>query len=349
MIDKKSVKVIIAFRSYATDPHVSHAGLGIAAINTTKTLNQHGIWANVWPIVSEQELEMRLDLTPGITHVTIQAPWVRTATLARIANKFPDVQFAVNCHSNVGFLQAEPQAVTKMLELLDLEQASNNVHAAGNNQPFVDWIKFAYQRPCTILPNLYYVDDMADTFRPAYQGGNLRIGIFGAPRAQKNVMTGVAGAIQIAQMMKAQTEIWVNIGRLEGVGKTIFDAAKRAIAPNPFTTVKEFSWASWPEFRRHVGSMHLLIQASYTESFNQVTADGVVTGVPTVCSTAIRWAPDYWKADVDCADSVAQVGHSLLRDPLAHRDGLEALRDHNTLGLHDWMKYISGKSFKKEI
>lgn len=339
-------KVALVYRSYAHNPHVSHAGLGVCAINTAKTLNQHNIDCEVWPIAEKEQIEFKLSTRTDITHIVIQAPWVPSAYLAQLASWFPQVQFAVNCHSNVGFLQTEPQAVTLVLDLMELEQSSSNIHVSGNSQQFTDWIKYAYQAPCTTLPNLYYVDRHADTPRPGYGGGVLRIGIFGAPRPQKNVMTGVAGAIQIAQMMKTQTEIWVNTGRLESHGKTILEAARRAIARNPYTTLKEFPWAQWPEFRRFVGSMHLLIQASYTESFNQVTADGIVTGVPAVVSDAIRWAPDYWKADADSAESVAQVGFSLLRDPLAHRDGLEALRDHNRLGLHDWKYYLDQKAFK---
>jgi hypothetical protein len=45
--------------------------------------------------------------------------------------------------------------------------------------------------------------------------------------------------------------------------------------------------------------MHLLIQVSYTESFNMVTADGVLEGVPSVTSDAkvsldVGSAADRW-------------------------------------------------------
>ena len=339
----KDVKLIIAHRSYGNDGSVSHAGLGICAINTAKTLNAHGVKTYVWPVTGTDLLQKNLAATPNITHVLIQAPWIETKVLANIAARYPDIQFAVNCHSNVGFLQTEPQAVTKVLDLIELEQVTSNIHCSGNSQHFCDWVWEAYQAPAEHLPNLYYLDELAQSPRPVWNGGTLRIGIFGAPRAQKNVMTGVAGAIQIAQMLKTHTEIWVNSGRNESHGKTILEAARRAISRNPFCELKEYPWAWWPEFRKHVGSMNLLIQASYTESFNQVTADGIATGVPSVVSPAIRWAPDYWKCDVDSADSVAQIGRMLIGNPLAHRDGLWALQNHNTLGLLAWKNYLKGK------
>ena len=341
----REVNVAIVHRSYETSPNVSHAGLGICAINTSKTLNQNRIVSQVWPLSSADKIEENLNENPGVTHVVIQAPWVPTNDLYKLVTKFNRIQFAVNCHSNVGFLQTEPNAMTRMIDLLELQQATNNIHCSGNTSFFTDWMTNAYQAPCTLLPNLYYLDAHADTHRPLWNGGLLKIGIFGAPRPQKNVMTAVAGAIELAQMLKAQTEIWVNSGRNETHGKTILEACRRAIARNPYCTFKEYPWAFWPEFRRHIGSMNILFQPSYTESFNQVSADGVATGVPSVVGPAIRWAPKYWKCDTDSAHSVAIVGHALLHNPYAQRDGLMALRHHNEWGLTYWEKFLRGRNY----
>ena len=81
-------------------------------------------------------------------------------------------------------------------------------------------------------------------------------------------------------------------------------------------------WQSWPKFRKTVAHMHLLLQPSYTESFNMVTADGVAEGVPSVVSEAIDWAPEDWKADVDDVLDIARTGRKLLFDPRAAHDGL---------------------------
>lgn len=343
----KRIRVAIVYRSTTDAPGCSHAGLGICAINSSKTLNQHKIHCHSWPVVNAESIITRLRAAPDTSHVVIQAPWVATEKLFQMGQLFPDVQFLVNCHSNVGFLQAEPEAMKKMLELVDLEQSSPNLHCGGNSEEFCNWVRMAYQAPCTCLPNLYHLNAHAEAHRPLWNGGLLRIGIFGAPRPQKNVLTGVAGAIEIAQSLKAQTEIWVNAGRDESHGKTILKACRMAIDRNPFCTYKEFPWAPWPEFRRHVSSMNLLIQASYTESFNQVTADGIATGVPSVVSPAIRWAPKHWMCDVDSANSVAHVGRALITSPYTQRDGLKALREHNYFGLVEWKRYLSGKDFKE--
>jgi hypothetical protein len=51
--------------------------------------------------------------------------------------------------------------------------------------------------------------------------------------------------------------------------------------------VVERNWQSWPQFLATVGSMDLLLQPSYTEGFNMVTADGIAQGAASVVSDAI--------------------------------------------------------------
>jgi hypothetical protein len=339
-VNTLSVKVILIYKSYTTNPNVSHAGLGICAINTSKTLIQANIASEVWPIETETQIAPKIALDPTITHVVIQAPWVSLTTLNTLAQAYTSIQFAVNCHSNVGFLQTDPYSMANLLQVMDLEQTTANIHVAGNSQLFTNWMGQAYQSKCTLLPNLYYLDNGDVPSQNLWTGGPLRIGIFGAPRPQKNVMTGVAAAILIAQKMKAHTEIWVNSGRNETHGKTILQACQTAISRNPFCSYNEFPWAPWPQFRAFVGTMDLLIQVSYSESFNQVTADGIATGVPSVVGSAIRWAPSDWIADTDDPGDVAKTGMYLLRDPLASWEGLQALNQYNQRSLQTWKKYL---------
>jgi len=84
----------------------------------------------------------------------------------------------------------------------------------------------------------------------------------------------------------------------------------------------------------------LLLQPSYTESFNMVTADGVAEGVPSVVSEAIDWAPEHWKAKSDDVLDIARIGRHLLSDTRAAHDGYEALQHHNCEGLKAWMGYL---------
>jgi hypothetical protein len=108
----------------------------------------------------------------------------------------------------------------------------------------------------------------------------------------------------------------------------------------PGVKLIENGWQSWPKFRQTVAHMHLLLQPSYTESFNMVTADGVVEGVPSVVSSAIDWAPEHWKADIDDVLDIARAGRYLLRDPNAAQEGMDALVSHNRDGITAWLSFL---------
>jgi len=333
-------RLILAYKNFAAHRHISHIGLGVSALNTCKVLRRAGVAADVWPIVSAAELRDRLKDDPA-THVVVSAPWIPTMELHLLSRANSSTRFAVNCHSNVGFLQADSNAVRLVREAMEVEAASHNFHLSGNSQKFCRWVRSAYTRPCTYLPNLYYLDSDSLPWRPLYAGGTLRIGAFGATRPLKNFMSAAGAALEITHRYKANLELWLSAGRVEGGGDTILRSARAMLEGLPNVKLVENGWQSWPKFRQSVAHMHLLLQPSYTESFNMVTADGVAEGVPSVVSHAIDWAPEHWKAMMDDVLDIARVGRYLLTDPYAPQEGMEALKQHNDDGLKSWQGFLS--------
>ena len=98
-------------------------------------------------------------------------------------------------------------------------------------------------------------------------------------------------------------------------------------------------WCGWPEFRKTVADMDLLIHPSYTETFNMVSADGISQGIPVVGSEAISWLPKHWKADSDDALQIAEVGLRLLQSG-AHA-GVKALEKHNEKSFESWKHFLN--------
>jgi len=333
------VNVVLAYKNFAANRNISHIGLGVAAINTAKVLRREGIHADVWPIVSAGDLRARLEASPA-EHVIISAPWIPTVELQALANRFPATQFAVNCHSNVGFLQADRNGVRLVRETMELELGSSNVHLAGNSRRFCDWVRSAFGAPCAYLPNLYWLENEHPLPRQPFAGGTLRIGVFGATRPLKNLMSAAGAALELARNLRVQLELWLSAGRAEGGGEGVLLAVKEMIAGLPHVSLVLNGWQSWPNFRKTVAHMHLLLQPSYTESFNMVTADGVAEGVPSVVSHAIDWAPESWKAHVDNVLDIARVGRHLLFDARAPHEGLRALTAYVADGMHSYRQYF---------
>ena len=330
-------RVIMAYKNFAANKNISHIGLGVAALTTAKMLRYQGITAEVWPIVNAGDLRSRLNDT--ISHVIVSAPWIPSVEWLRMTGDFPNIRFAVNCHSNVGFLQADTYGVKLVREAMEIERSTWNFHVAGNSRKFCRWVRDAYEVPCMYLPNLYHLDSDRVPARPLYQSGTLRIGAFGATRPLKNFMSAAAAALEIASRLRTDLELWVSSGRTEG-GSGVLDAVRAMLNGLPNVKLMEAGWQSWPAFRTTVRHMHLLMQPSYTESFNMVTADGIAEGVPSVVSEAIDWAPHHWKAAVDDVWDIARVGRTLLTDRLAAEDGLNALKNHNVDGLKAWHSFL---------
>lgn len=336
------MRVVLAYKNFAANRNISHIGLGVAAINTAKVLRRAGIRTEVWPIVDASDLRERLIASPA-EQVIISAPWIPSPALQSLANDFSDTQFAVNCHSNVGFLQADRNGVKLTREVMELEMGTHNIHLAGNCSRFCEWVRASFAAPCAYLPNLYYLDEHAARTRDGYKGGVLRIGAFGATRPLKNLMSAAGAALEIARNVNAPLEFWLSGGRAEGGGETVLASIKELMQGLPNVSLVLNGWQSWPKFRQVVGHLHLLLQPSYTESFNMVTADGVVEGVPSVVSEAIDWAPRHWKADVDDVRDIARVGRHLLLDYKSAAEGLHALKQYVREGIAVYREYFGSE------
>jgi hypothetical protein len=336
----ETVRVVLIHKNFV-GTGVTHVGLGISAGAIAKTLRQRGpytrgIWAEVWPAQSAKQIVERLRASNAqadaqgvirVSHVEIAAPWIETADLAAMAGEFPEVMWTVVCHSNVGFLNADPHAIHLMQELADLQIASHNIFTAGNSRKFTDWATETWGVHMVWLPNLY---NLAETFpeqvRKSWDGNSvLKVGLFGAQRPLKNLVTSAAAVATLARWFEVPIELHVSSGRAEGAN---FNALRELTGRRRDLKVIYTGWLPWPEFRQYLRGMDLGLQVSYTESFNNVAADFIAEGIPVVISDAIDWAPRGWQAKADDPLDVARVAEYLLRSPIAIRDGQRALREY---------------------
>ena len=340
------MNVILAYHNRPAAHHVSHIGLGVSALNTAKILRENGIPTNLWAVLGTKEIQEKISAATANgqrpTHIVICAPWLPTLDLQILIFGNTDIQFAVTCHSNVGFLSADPSAITNFRSMLSLEQGALNFSAAGNSQRFCSWITASYGRPCTWLPNLYFMENESPMYRRPWTGGDLNIGAFGAVRPLKNTLSAVAAALILHADLNVQINFHINVGRIEGGGTVVRSIEEMTANVPNFNLIKD-PWYQWPQFRQLIKRMNILIQPSYTESFNMVTADGAAECIPSVVSDAIDWAPAEWQAEVDDAVNIAYVAKNLLNDMHSGAKGFRALRSHNDNGLISWKNWVSGK------
>jgi hypothetical protein len=345
--ERETARVALVYKNFGLNRNVSHVGLGISAMQNQRALRAAGYAAEVRALGSGSELLRLLDEDRRtarlahhvpITHVVVSAPWIASGELAAMAQAHPDVVFAVLSHSNVGFLQADPRAIALLREGADLARAIGNFRIGANAASLRNWWEATYQTPMLLLPNMYPFEPVRN--RRMWSGGTLRIGCFCAIRPYKNVLTAAAAALEVGVRLRASDlEFWISGGRTEG-GGTIPQAIHEMYVNVPRAKVVANHWESWPRFLDTVGSMDLLMQPSYTETFNVVTADGIARGVPSVVGEAIAWAPKNWRASTDETRDLADRAVALLHDPGAVEQGVDALNASNEAALREWREFL---------
>lgn len=341
----KQIRLGLVFKDFASWLlDTSSVGLNVAGYTTAQVLREHGVNVTVFPVRHNVDLVNAINRyneanEHPLTHLVISAPWLSPFDLEILIQHFKDIQFVILSHSNVGFLQADACGVELLRAYQDLEDRYLNLRVGGNSRQFVKWLEAAYHKRAILLPNLYSTKD-AQLTKQWDSVSSLKVGAFGAVRPYKNFMTAAAAALVIHSITGVPVEFHMSAGG-EGDGDRVSVAIEAMLKDTGVTLVKH-GWSYWYDFIKLVASMDLMIQVSYTESFNLITADGVLAGVPSVVSSAIRWAPSSWKADVDDAIDVARKGVLLLKMPPSNK-GIKALTSSNENGIVKWFEFLNIK------
>lgn len=337
-----NVHVAIAFKDFAYWIGYSSVGLNVAAITAARELNRCGIMTEVFGVRHNVDLFYKIrdaqESNSPLTHVVIMAPWISPLDLKALAKHFRHIQFVVQSHCNVGALHGDLRGTGNLRNYMDLGFSHPNIHVAGNSARFVRWARRAYDAPVFLLPNLYPLERVRTYIKPLQSPIN--IGTFGAMRLEKNFITAAAAALAIQKTLNLAVNFHITVGG-ETHTKRILDTIHQMTDGVPGFTLVTHRWMPWDKFSQLISRMDILLQPSYTESFNMVTADGIANGVPSVVSTAITWAPEEWKADSDDALDIAQRGVWLLEHPACARlQGYHVLDAQNAAGVRFWKEYL---------
>jgi hypothetical protein len=337
---ESNVSLALFFKDFAHWVRSSCVGLNVAGYTTAAYLRAHGITAHAFAVRNNVDVVNAIDKYNAshdpLTHVVISAPWLSLHDMKSLISHFSEIQFAVLSHSNVGFLQADPNGVELFRKYAELARTHKNLAVGGNNSSFTNWFRAAYNEYCILLPNLYPVKRIRSK---RWHGALLKIGALGAIRPEKNFMTAAAAAVAIQASLNVPMELHMSTGGA-GFKSLTLSAIDEMIEAIPNVTLVRHHWVHWDEFVELIGSMDLNIQVSYTESFNMVTADSISKGVPVVCSPVIYWAPESWKANPDDAMEVAARGLQLLARNQG-TIGSDSLIKHNLRSLRHWSDFLA--------
>jgi glycosyltransferase involved in cell wall biosynthesis len=335
------MKVLVAFKSPKADnPQACHVGLGVTATNIVMSLREMRIEADA-RAVSNGEYLWAMIAAGTYTHVVLCAPFIDAAFLAKLFAAFPRISFSLVYHSNLGFLSQDRFAVASLAQYVELQKKARNFVVGSNSSELALAVPDATGDDFTYLPNLFHLPHHIRRTRPQWKLGMvLNVGLFGAARVLKNWLTATVATMIMSRVIRDTVNLHVSTSRDEGSEHTRANMAD-LVAMNPSVRLIDVPWMDNDDFRRYLYSMDLLLQPSYSETFNNVTAEGAACGVPSVVSDAISWAPASWIARSDSAISVAQTGLALVRSATATEDGWQALSDYNEQAARRWHEWLA--------
>lgn len=333
-------KILFIYRNANYGKPGTHMlGLGVNAMHSVSTLRKAGYTVNHAAIWLTEELQNPIEkFNPDI--VVLEAPWVELPKFLQIVAANPTVHFTVRCHSNINFLQVEPDAITLLREIQLYSESISNLSVSTNSEALQAYFTQVYGGHVNYLPNLYRYNRPNIKLRPKFIRGNtLRIASWGATRIQKNHTVAAAAALMLAKALDSPLEFYTNSSGGSGA-EEIIKAIRNMYANVPWASYKAIGWKTWPLFRREAANMNLCLHMSGTETFNLTTADALAEGVPVVGSIAIDWLRSDWQANHDDEREISEVAKRVLLSNWSSQRALNCIRDVSEKHLSIWNREL---------
>jgi hypothetical protein len=248
--------------------------------------------------------------------VIIEALWVVPTKFAVLQRLHPNVIWVVRGHSELPFLAQEGVAMKWINEYVHYDNvmfAANSERSAKDIRTIVKaanpaWSSSKVIEKVPLLPNYYPYDLKLPSNKAKKKDSEfIDIACFGAIRPLKNQLLQSVAALEYAGIIGKTLRFHTNATRIETQGDPVlrnldnlFEATSHQLIKHP--------WMPHDEFLSLLTQMDVGMQCSYSESFNIIAADMVVSKLPMVVSPAISWATGWCQADPnDCDDIVVNL------------------------------------------
>jgi hypothetical protein len=207
----------------------------------------------------------------------IEALWVVPEKFEVLQKLHPKVRWFTRLHSDIAFLAQEGISMLWIPQYL-----ARGVGVITNSLETQRAFKYLGW-DSVFLPNYY----------PASFGSRkdrsmiLDVGCFGAVRPLKNQLIQAIAAIRYAELNDQFLRFHVNHTRIEG-GESVIKNLRSLFKESPHRLI-EHEWHSHDEFKKLLKKMDVVMQVSFSETFNIVAADSVSVGTPCIPSKEIEW------------------------------------------------------------
>ena len=259
-------------------------------------LNQHNFDCKLVDVVDANDVDREtFSFKPNV--VIIEAYWVPPAKFSELKKLHPKVRWIVRNHSKPSFLSQEGTAFAWSMDYirLGIEIACNSQEGANAFKSLAKSARLD-EGLVSYLPNYYPLHEQHDIeFRPHKHRHHLEIGCFGAIRPLKNQVNQALAAIRVADALNLPMNFHMNGERVESGGDPVMKSLIAIFANNPRHTLVFHPWLPHHDFLKIMKKMDVLLQVSYSETFNIVAADAVNENIPVLASSEIDWLDGFIK------------------------------------------------------
>lgn len=352
---KPRVLFILKYREthYGCSTYDGGTGKGLSSglLNSAKfvvdMLASEGVDVKLVQVVDNNDIDREVhNYRP--THVIIEALWVVPEKFDILQRLHPKVKWIVRGHSEISFLANEGVAINWLTQYVRY----HNVSIAANSDASLrdlrgiiraanpEWSEKKIKEKVIFLPNYY--PTKRKHHMPKDDEAFVDIACFGAIRPLKNQLIQAVAAIRYADQIGKQLRFHVNGSRTEQKGDNVLKNL-RALFKATGHELVEHDWLPHHEFLRLLTKMDMLLQVSFTETFNIVAADAAVIGLPIVVSPEVEWANPWVKAEPTDSDDIVEKMYTAndwrYRWALKMLN-LRGLRHYCERSKYNWLRYL---------
>jgi len=316
-------------------------------------LNSMGIKSYQVMVIDNNDIDkVCADYKP--THVFIEGLWVVPDKFDILKKLHPNIVWTVRCHSETPFLAQEGIAMNWIAEYW-----KRNVYVAANSPRMQHELKIYCEgiigAPACILFDTAHYYPLLTNYYPIVkewdepgrwdnnESNRIDIGCFGAIRLLKNQLIQASAAYEYAQSIGKKLYFHINSGRVEGNADPVLKNIRSYFDQLPDAELVEHSWSGHKEFLSNLSYMNLLLQCSFSETYNIVTADALSCGVPVVVSSEIPYAKS-GIADPTCSEDIVQKIRSVMGNSrYSVAQNVDGLNQYSLMTKKIWKKYFENE------
>lgn len=233
--------------------------------------------------------------------VVIEALWVVPEKFEILKKLHPKVQWYIHYHSDVPFLAQEGIAMKWTRGYTE-----QGVGVLANSMDLIRAICYGFNPfpDMRYLPNCYPTHRFLPVKRGYLHEGELHIGCFGAIRPLKNQLIQMMAAAACARRKGRVLHFHINGNRIEGGALPALHNME-GFANGEDVILHKHEWRDHTQFLALLNSMDALMQVSFSETFNIVSADAISQGIPVVGSDEIEWLSRFTMAKCSDTDDIA--------------------------------------------